>query len=192
MKNPDNGKFCRSCGTDLGTVSDVLSGRRSDKMQSFGLMKPIEPIDLMSCGTDKPVNWEGAIVKLFMGIAFLVVAIILSYTQKGSQWWFWMLIPGFIMLGGGIAQIVQLRKNERTGITINSTTNQNTLKDEANAALPPAQTEFVRPQKSVYDTGELVAPPSVVEGTTRHLEMNSEGETMTLPENGKWKMENGK
>lgn len=37
------------------------------------------------------------------------------------------------------------------------------------------------PQTSIYDTGELAVPPSVVEGTTRHLEMNSEGETMTLP-----------
>jgi hypothetical protein len=37
------------------------------------------------------------------------------------------------------------------------------------------------PQKSIYDTGELAAPPSVTESTTRHLEINSEGETMTLP-----------
>ena len=26
IQNPDAGKFCRSCGTDLGNVSDALSG----------------------------------------------------------------------------------------------------------------------------------------------------------------------
>ncbi|MDQ3321278.1 MAG: hypothetical protein M3525_02280 [Acidobacteriota bacterium] len=41
--------------------------------------------------------------------------------------------------------------------------------------------EYVKPRKSIYDTGELAAPPSVIEGTTRHLEINNEGETMTLP-----------
>ena len=50
-----------------------------------------------------------------------------------------------------------------------------------NLNLPPTQTEFVKPQSSIYDTGELITPPSVTEGTTRHLEINKEGETMTLP-----------
>lgn len=43
--------------------------------------------------------------------------------------------------------------------------------------------EYAKPQKSIYDTGELAVPPSVTEGTTRHLEMSDEGETMTLPPN---------
>jgi len=33
-----------------------------------------------------------------------------------------------------------------------------------------------------YETDNLLGPPlSVTDNTTRHLEMNSEGETMTLP-----------
>ena len=112
-KNPENGKFCRSCGTDLGTVSDVLAGKKISKKQNFGMMQPIEPIDLLTCNKDKSISWEGALTKLFMGIAFLVVSIVLAFTQKGSQWWFWMLIPAFAMLGSGVAQIIQLRKNER-------------------------------------------------------------------------------
>jgi hypothetical protein len=46
-------------------------------------------------------------------------------------------------------------------------------------ALPPPQTEFVAPD-SRYKTGDLV-PPSVVENTTRLLEIDSEGETINLP-----------
>ncbi len=35
---------------------------------------------------------------------------------------------------------------------------------------------------SMYRTGELVSPPpSITENTTRHLEINNEGETMNLP-----------
>ena len=48
-----------------------------------------------------------------------------------------------------------------------------------NPALPPQKTTFVSPE-SRYKTGDLV-PPSVTDSTTRHLEVNSEGETMTLP-----------
>jgi len=45
--------------------------------------------------------------------------------------------------------------------------------------LPPPQTQWVAPE-SKYKTGDLV-PPSVTDNTTRHLEMDSEGQTMTLP-----------
>ena len=48
-----------------------------------------------------------------------------------------------------------------------------------NQSLPPPQTEWAAPE-SRYKTGDLV-PPSVAEGTTRHLEIDSEGQTMTLP-----------
>lgn len=44
---------------------------------------------------------------------------------------------------------------------------------------------YAEPLKSIYDTGELAAPPSVTERTTRHLEINDEGKTMTLPPNNK-------
>jgi ribosomal protein L40E len=33
-QNPVTGKFCRSCGTDLATVSDALSGTSNGKMQN--------------------------------------------------------------------------------------------------------------------------------------------------------------
>jgi len=48
-----------------------------------------------------------------------------------------------------------------------------------NNALPPTQTEYISPE-SRYKTGDLV-PPSVVENTTRLLEIDKDGETETLP-----------
>lgn len=177
-KNPDNGKFCRNCGTDLSPVSDVLSGKSGNKLQGFGKFQPNNSVQLFD-KKGKPVHWESAMTKLFSGIAFLAVTIALAFSAMGTGWWFWMLIPAFSMLGAGIAQIIQLRKNEKL-ISVTPPEVQNVLKESSKAELPPSNTDYVAPD-SRYRTGDLAAPPSVTENTTRHLEMDSEGETMTLP-----------
>jgi zinc-ribbon domain len=159
-ENPVTGKFCRSCGTDLGNVSAALSGE---------LQKP-QAVLLSQKGN--PLTWEGAIVKLFSGLAFLGVSIALSFSQSGRGWWFWMLIPAFSILGTGVAQIVQLKKHEKNN-ALQSAVSQNTLQQtQVNEALPPSQQDFIKPSKSIYDTGELVErPPSVTEGTTKLLKI---------------------
>lgn len=165
-QNPETGKFCRSCGTDLGNVSDALTGN---------LSKPRHLVDHKG----KPVSWDRAIVKLFTGLAFLVVSVVLAVTGAGRGWWFWMLIPAFMSLGAGVAQYIQLKKAEQ-GRPLYSPSEQRDLgAAPQNAGLPPAQTAYVSPE-SRYKTGDLV-PPSVTDGTTRHLEIDSEGRTMTLP-----------
>lgn len=163
-KNPDNGKFCRSCGTDLGTVSGALSEN-----------KPKELVNRRG----RTVSWESAFGKIFMGVAFLAVAIILGFTGRASGWWFWMLIPALGMLGSGAAQYIQLKKGEQHGSLVSPQPTQNVISSPPPSALPPTQTEYVAAE-SRYKTGDLV-PPSVAENTTRHLELDKEGETMTLP-----------
>jgi hypothetical protein len=128
------------------------------------------------------VSYEGAIVKLFTGLAFLVVSIALAFSGTGRGWWFWMLIPAFTSLGAGVAQYVQLKNSGPSSLRGASRPDQVSGLGAADrgAALPPSQTQYVSPAESRYKTGDLV-PPSVTDGTTRHLEMDNEGETMTLP-----------
>ena len=199
------------------------------RVNQFGMMPPLDPMRLRD-KKGKPVHWESAMTKLFTGIAFSVVTIVLAFSAMGTGWWFWMLIPAFSCLGAGIAQIMQLRSAERQRFSHNPNeiaqenfppqkdlssakagnqwiedliqSGQTSLaikiyretygvgRKEAKEAidrisagqtLPESTEEYIKPKQSIYDTGDLVAPPSVTEDTTRHLEMDSEGKTMTLP-----------
>lgn len=135
------------------------------------------------CG--KPISYESAIAKIFTGLAFVIIACILGYSQAagGRGWWFWMLIPGFGSLGRGIAEWMQIR-NAGQGTFVEAAIRPEDHDRAVSAAseptLPPAQQQWASSAESRYKTGDLV-PPSVTETTTRHLNLNKEGQTMTLP-----------
>lgn len=159
IENPDNGKFCRRCGTDLGVVATALTGR----------------LPTVTCNSKgKPISLSGAIVKMFTGFAFLVVSVALSTTPTGQTWWFWMLIPGFSCLGAGVAEYVQLRQANSTSMLASPTVAAEPSK------LPPQSVQFAAPNTN-YKTGELV-PPSVTEETTRHLSQDEQASTIRFPE----------
>lgn len=150
-QNLDGASFCRSCGANISLVPQALAGQ---------LMAP--PAEEVVA--DKRRNRRGEVTldhafkNMFMGIAFLLIAIALSRTI-GQFWWFWMLLPAFSLMGTGIAQLIRVREREKRALL----------------APPPAARAFAdRPnmfhEMPPRNPDELMAPaPSVTEGTTRHL-----------------------
>ncbi len=126
----------------------------------------------------KPITWESALTKLFGGLAFIGVSIALANSDIGRGWWFWMLIPALTMIGAGLAHVIQIKSNQKNLSNFDSVREMSKSEQKV---LPPNQTEYVSPvMDNKFRTGNLV-PPSVIDNTTHHLEVNSEGETMTLP-----------
>jgi hypothetical protein len=182
IQNPETGKFCRSCGTNLGNVSAVLSGNLPQAVHDPAVLNPHQtekrrkdPSDV--CGESTR--------NIILGIGFFIISIILLVTNvaNGRGWWWAMLFPAFGLLSSGISEYLKYKRMTNSAVNFRSQNQPSLEQAPVSPNLPPVQTEYVKPtEKSIYDTGELVASPgSVTENTTRHLEMNSEGETMTLP-----------
>ncbi len=155
-QNPDDGKFCRKCGTDISFISRALSG---NNLQSSPLTyRPMDqPVEAMGCGVgkvQKPADMYRGIRSIFRGIGFLLVAAsAFMFAPAGKLWWFWLLIPAFIALGTGLAEMLGSRHERLRG----------------QASIPPMITPSGDFSQLPADPGHGVQPPSVTEGTTRTL-----------------------
>lgn len=227
-ENPETGRFCRSCGTNLGNVTAALSGNLPEVYPDAGTSH----IQLEAKRRGDPDELFGDAVKqILVGLGFLIVAIVLFTTgvAGGKFWWWAMLFPAFGSLGKGIGDLIKSKRRAKSQLhnTLNSvnpnqfpfsgnaerlTENQiqkirlltstgrkieaiKNYREFTGAGLADAKRaveqierqpvlqnrELEMPHGSIYDTGEVQMPPSVTEDTTRHLEINNEGETMTLP-----------
>ena len=146
-QNLDGASFCRGCGANISLVPQALSGQIIQPPPA----EEIEEVHGRRRKRDSELTLEHAFKNIFMGIAFMIIAIALSRTI-GQVWWFWMLLPAFGMMGKGIAQYVRIKERERRA-----------------SLAPPSSLGhmFAEPPRPA---GELRPPvASVTEGTTRHL-----------------------
>jgi hypothetical protein len=155
--NLDGASYCRVCGANISLVPQALDGQLSTTDASD-----------LSCSDKRALKGQGKEASLsnafrngFMGVAFLLISIALAFSPMGHGWWFWMLIPAFSLMGTGVAQYIKVREDEKRMM----------IRGMAPANFQPAMPAPARVNvfASNNNTGELVPPPSVTEGTTRHL-----------------------
>jgi hypothetical protein len=160
-----------------------MTGRLS--LQKSGSGKSCDDID----SNDPDKLWNSFISKTLTGLAFILIAIYLtiSGTIGGNVWGFWLLIPGAASLASGISSHYKWKRIEQRRAEIANFSAGNAAMPQSstvNSALPPRQSLFANDYTApaVRNTGELLTPPaSVTETTTRHLNINTEGETFNLP-----------
>src|SRR6266550_9159976 len=151
-QNLEGASYCRSCGANIKLIPQALSGQLPQAQS--------DEFDFRRRGWKRrrEGTMDGAFRSAFMGLAFLLVSIALSFSPMGRGWWFWMMIPAFSMMGSGVAQYIRVRERGKQSV------GGANLNQSAMPAAPRAEVFAAR------STGELMAtPPSVTEGTTRHL-----------------------
>jgi hypothetical protein len=146
-QNLDGASFCRSCGANISLVPQALTGQLASTSEEKALTDN-DACAMTGGRRRRPLTLDGAFRSMFMGIAFLFIAIALS-RSIGAGWWFWMLIPAFSLMGTGVAQYIRLREQQNRPMP---------------AALPRPPVRAPEPM--------LSPPASVTEGTTRHLNSN--------------------
>ena len=148
-QNLDGASYCRSCGANISLVPQALTGQ---------LPSQTEIPSRRGRRYGRELTLDRAFKSAFMGLAFLLVSIALSFSPMGRGWWFWMLIPAFSMMGGGVAQYIRLKEQERRSAQLQGS-RAPAINQSARFDTLPAP-----------NTAELIpTPPSVTEGTTRHL-----------------------
>ena len=170
-QNIEDAKFCRGCGADIGLVSQAVTGHLPEK-RAVGYDAEGQPYDeggrRIRRRKEAP-RLDKAISNVFTGIGFIIVALsVFLFAPAGRIWWFWMLLPAFSMLGGGIAEYVRFKQSRGEDVKLPG------LESSPAIQAPPARISALPPR----NTSELVPPPpSVTEGTTRHLDLSTEAPT---------------
>ena len=165
-QNIEDAQFCRGCGANIGLVPQALTGYLPDK-RAVGYDaegKPYDESGRRIRRRKEAPRLEKAISSVFTGVGFIIVALsVFLFVPAGRVWWFWMLLPAFSMLGGGIAEYVRFKQSRGEEIKLPGS-------ESRPAFQPPPARVSALPQRN---TSELV-PPSVTEGTTRHLNLSTE------------------
>ena len=170
-QNIEDAQFCRGCGENISLVPQAMSGSLPER-RAVGHDAEGHPFDEIGRRLERKrevPRLDKAVKSAFIGFAFLTIAIILAFSSdRRHEWWYWLLIPAFTMIGGGIAEYIRVKHAAKL--------KEGPLRDTAPRAVTPARVSALPPR----NTSELVPPPSVTEHTTRHLDLSTEAPTQHI------------
>ncbi|MEP6706654.1 MAG: zinc ribbon domain-containing protein [Pyrinomonadaceae bacterium] len=159
-QNLEGASFCRSCGANISLVPQALTGQLPEASPAVAFGESLREARRRRRRSATPSMADG-IRQISMGVGFLLVAMAIGLFGRemgGQVWWFWMLIPAFALLGKGISQIVQAKQQDKSLPAQSATLSNEISSPQPFRALPSRNTAQLMP-----------TPPSVTEGTTRHL-----------------------
>src|SRR5215207_1285902 len=156
-QNTDEASFCRSCGANVSLIPQALTGQI--------VAPPAAPADEVKYGRrHKPASIENAVVPFFGGLGFFLVAIaVMLFMDGGSKWGFWMFIPAFFLMGGGVSGYLRLRQHQAQSLP----PARGGFGQTTSALPPPRANAGTLPPRDVRGA---YAPGSVTESTTKLLE----------------------
>lgn len=159
-ENVDTAQFCRACGANISLVPQAVTGQLASRLRDDEDARGHR----RGHKRGEAVTIERAVRSIFMGVAFIFVAFaVRTWAPAGNIWWFWMFLPAAGMLADGVGTYLRLREIRQQQL--------------APPAFSPAPQHLAPPRAAGLpprDTDKLVQPPSVTEGTTRHLAVPAE------------------
>jgi hypothetical protein len=157
-QNLDDAKFCRACGADIRFVPQALAGRlaRDEEDDEDGDEPGLSPEARVELGARK----------IAFGVCYIVIFLVTMIYFR-QFWWltFWFVFPAVSKISTGIGMLAQ-HAWRQSGHLPGGIKNTGQLRANETSALPRVRLNEIAPA----DTAEIVQyPPSVTEGTTRHL-----------------------
>ncbi|MCU0238229.1 MAG: zinc ribbon domain-containing protein [Pyrinomonadaceae bacterium] len=159
-ENPDDSKFCRSCG---GNLSNILAAMNGEDFADYNFTDESNQIDLYTSG----------IRNVILGMGFLVTSIFLKSMPPEGFLWLLLMIPATCLIASGVTRILKYEGLKKAAKSKPTIIQQPTLSVNApNKQLSSPIIDYVQPE-SKFKTNDLDKQPiSVTENTTRHLEIN--------------------
>lgn len=161
--NIDDAKYCRVCGADISLLPQVLSGELTadvvviDEAAVTRKGKRRRKDKDKDKDENKTPTLEKAFENIGVGLAFLIISVMVALFMPGGRfWWFWLLIPALACVGEGIGQLMRVKREK--GLATGREQMFPAAREAEMRSLPPRNTSEI-----------LMPPPSVTEGTTRHL-----------------------
>jgi hypothetical protein len=162
-QNVDGASFCRVCGANISLVPQALTGQLPEALPTESDFDWRRSRRGRRNRQSEPPSLERGIVNVFVGLGFLIAAIAVMAKFPGGIFWGWsFFFPAFASLGKGVAMIVGARNQPVLPVGYN--------RPEVSATTSLGSEQLPWQAASPRKTGELAPPPpSVTEGTTRHL-----------------------